>query len=389
MSSQGVEVADVLRGYAHNYLDRYPAGLGHSSLIEDLMACRTAVLGGHRRQCPKCEHELIAYNSCRNRHCPKCQAAKQADWLNQQTRNLLNTGYFHIVFTLPHELSPLTLQNKRLLYGLLFRCASGALLTVAADPNHLGAKIGFTAILHTWGQPLMHHPHVHCLVPAGGLSPNGRRWVAAKNRFLVPVRVLSRLFRGRFIAGLQALRYRDELQFCGRLDPLSHPQHWDEFISRLHQTEWVVYAKPAFGSPQRVLKYLARYTHRVAISNRRLVCLKVGQITFRYKDYRSGHCQRIMRLDATEFIRRFLLHSLPKGFMCIRHYGLLANRVRQKNLTQCRCLLPQVARPSCQGEPSGESVPRDAWFACPKCNHETTIVIEIIPPARAGPGWRF
>lgn len=385
MSAYGVEVADVLRGYAHSYLDRYPGALEQTVIIEDLMACRTAKLGGHLRQCPQCGHELIAYNSCRNRHCPKCQAARQADWMNQQAPNLLNTEYFHIVFTLPHQLSPLALQNKRQLYGLLFRCAAGALLTAAADPAHLGARIGFTAILHTWGQTLMHHPHLHCLVPAGGLSPDGQRWIAAKNRFLVPVRVLSRLFRGRFIAGLEAAKNRDELAFCGRLDPLRHPRNWHEFIGRLRQTEWVVYAKPAFGSPQQVLKYLARYTHRVAISNQRLVCLKGGQVTFRYKDYRSGHRQRLMRLDATEFIRRFLLHSLPKGFMRIRHYGLLANRVRQKSLAQCRCLLRQVECPTSQGEPTEESAHRDPGFACPKCNHETTIVIETIPPARAGP----
>jgi hypothetical protein len=385
MSAHGVEVADILRGYGRHYLDTYPCGLAHARIIDDLMACRTAALGGHRRQCPECGHELIAYNSCRNRHCPKCQAAKQADWTAAQQANVLDVPYFHIVFTLPHQLSPLALQNKRVLYGLLFRCASGALLTVAANPAHLGARVGFTAILHTWGQTLMHHPHLHCLVPGGGLSPDGQRWIAAKNRFLLPVRVLSRLFRGRFIAGLQAAGNRGELTLCGRLAPLSHPQNWDALIGKLRQTEWVVYAKPAFGSPQQVLKYLARYTHRVAISNRRLIRLKDGQVTFRYKDYRSGHRQRLMRLEATEFIRRFLLHSLPKGFMRIRHYGLLANRVRKKRLAQCRRLLRHVDHPATQGDPTETPSHRDAGFACPKCKHTATIIIEIIPPARAGP----
>jgi len=389
MNAGAIEVADILRSYGVQYLQQYQASFLQRGIIDDLTACRTAALGGHLRRCTECGHQEIAYNSCRNRHCPKCQGQKQADWVDTQQTNLLDVPYFHIVFTLPQALSPLALQNKRLLYGLLFRCASGALVTTAADPNHLGAKIGFTAILHTWGQTLMHHPHVHCLVPAGGLSPDGRRWVAANDRFLMPVRVLSRLFRGRFIAGLQALRNRDELQFCGRLDPLNHPQHWDEFISRLSQLEWVVYAKPAFGSPQRVLKYLARYTHRVAISNRRLVCLTGGQVTFRYKDYRSGHRQRTMRVDAVEFIRRFLLHSLPKGFMRIRHYGFLANRGRRQNLERCRrligdCTAEQPPADSSQPHPTCSVQITPDW-PCPTCRKGEMRFVERLPPLRAGP----
>lgn len=385
MSAGQVEVADVLRGYAHHYLARYPASPAQRKIMDDLMACRTARLGGHRRQCPQCGHELIAYNSCRNRHCPKCQKQKQADWLDKQSENLLNVPYFHIVFTLPGQLSPLALQNKRLLYGLLFSCVSRALLTITGDPKHLGVRIGFTAILHTWGQSLMHHPHVHCLVPAGGLSPCGKQWIHTRKGFLVPVRVLSRLFRGKYLAGLQHLRTDQKLVLTGRLQELAELHRWNDFLSELRQTDWVVYAKPAFGSPRQVLKYLARYTHRVAISNQRLLSLKQGVVAFRYKDYRHGHQQRLMCLDAVEFIRRFLLHSLPKGFMRIRHYGLLANRTRRKTLALCRRLLGQAPRLQSPSVPTEGSTHRKTEFPCPKCKHTTTLVIAVVPPVRAGP----
>ena len=385
MSAHRVEVADILHGYAQLYLEAYPCGLDQAGIIDDLMACRTAVLGGHRRQCPKCEHELIAYNSCRNRHCPKCQAAKQADWMEKQQSNLLDVPYFHIVFTLPHQLSPVALQNKRLLYGLLFRCASQTLLTIAGDPAHLGARIGFTAILHTWGQTLMHHPHLHCLVPAGGLSPDGQRWIGARPGFFLPVRVLSKMFRGKYLAELHRLYEQGKLTLKGGLHQLHHPTRWAEFLGQLRGINWVVYAKPPFGSPCQVLKYLARYTHRVAISNRRLICLTGGQVVFRYKDYRRGQRQRVMRLPAVEFIRRFLLHSLPKGFMRIRHYGLLANRSRHQALDICRQLLRQAPNPQSYSDPQGENTKREMHFPCPKCNHSTTLVIAVVPPVRAGP----
>lgn len=385
MSAGQVEVADVLQGHARQYLSHYPASPVQRKIIDQLSQCRTASLGGHVRQCSKCGHEQIAYNSCRNRHCPKCQRQKQADWLDKQSENLLNVPYFHIVFTLPQPLSPLSLQNQRLLYGLLFRYASQALLTIARDPRHFGARIGFTAILHTWGQTLMHHPHLHCLVPAGGLSQDGRQWIDARKGFLVPVRVLSRLFRNRFMSGLHQAQQSGKVRLEGRLGRLKDPCNWNAFVDKLRHTEWVVYAKPAFGTPLQVLKYLARYTHRVAISNQRLVSLKDGQVTFRYKDYRKGHLPRRMQVSAVEFIRRFLLHSLPRGFMRIRHYGILANRSRRENLTLCRSLLANNANRPARAEPSPEQSVREHHFPCPKCSHTSTLIIAVVPPARVGP----
>jgi len=388
MSTKSLEVADVMRSYARQYLQEHPASLLQRGIIDDLTACRTAALGGHRRECPECGHQLIAYNSCRNRHCPKCQGQKQAEWMAAQSKNLLDVPYFHIVFTLPQPLGPLSLQNKRLLYGLLMRRAADTLLRIARDPRHLGAGIGFTAILHSWGQTLMHHPHVHCLVPAGGLSPDGKRWIGARPGFFLPVRVLSRVFRGSYLTELQRLYEQGKLTLQGRLDDLRHPNHWAQFLGQLRGIEWVVYAKPPFGSPKQVLKYLARYTHRVAISNRRLVSLKNTQVAFRYKDYRRGHRQRLMRLPAVEFIRRFLLHSLPKGFVRIRHYGFLANRARRKNLIYCRQLIATTAgqktplasrqtNPTCADDSQG--------WPCPACGQANMHFVERLPPVRAGP----
>lgn len=388
MGSATPEVGDLLASYAGQYLQEYsPSGL-QRRIIEDLTACRTAELGGHRRECSQCGHQLIAYNSCRNRHCPKCQGQKQADWMTKQQANLLDVPYFHIVFTLPQALSPLVLQNKRLLYGLLFRCASQSLLTIAADPKHLGARIGFTAILHSWGQTLMHHPHVHCLVPAGGLSADGKRWVAARPGFFLPVRVLSRVFRGSYLDELNQLYGQGKLKLVGQLEQLHHPHRWTAFLQQLREIEWVVYAKPPFGSPGQVLKYLARYTHRVAISNRRLVSLHDGQLTFRYKDYRRGHSQRLMRLPAVEFIRRFLLHSLPKGFVRIRHYGLMANRGRRQNLQRCRRLIAHTARqktPLASPQTTPNCADDNNGWPCPACGQANMHFVERLPPARAGP----
>jgi hypothetical protein len=319
------EVAEVFRRYQDDYAAIHRPSQEQRRVLRDLVACRTAALGGHLRRCDACGHEEISYNSCRNRHCPKCQAQKQAQWLEAQCANLLEVPYFHIVFTLPEDLGPLALQNKKLLYGLLFRCASEALLAIARDEKHLGARIGFTAVLHTWGQTLLHHPHLHCLVPAGGLSPDRGRWIRAREGFFLPVRVLSRLFRGKYLACLRKAYESGELVFAGALQELAAPQAWRAFLKKLQRVEWVVYAKPPFGSPEQVLKYLARYTHRVAISNRRLLSIEGGHVAFRYKDYRRAHSDRVMRLTAVEFMRRFLLHVLPKRFVRIRHYGLLAN----------------------------------------------------------------
>jgi hypothetical protein len=389
MNGEAIEVADILRSYGGQYQKQYPSGLVQARIIDDLTACRTAALGGHLRRCSECDHQEIAYNSCRNRHCPKCQRGKQADWMAKQQGHLLDVSYFHIVFTLPQPLSPLALQNKRLLYGLLMRGAADTLLRIARDPRHLGARIGFTSILHTWGQTLMHHPHVHCLVPGGGLSPDGKRWIAARPGFFLPVRVLSRVFRGNYLQELNRLYQQDKLTLQGRLENLRHPNQWAEFVGQLRRIEWVVYAKPPFGSAGQVVKYLARYTHRVAICNRRLASLDGGQVTFRYKDYRRGHSQALMRLPAVEFIRRFLLHSLPKGFVRIRHYGLLANRTRQQNLERCRQLIghstaEQPPADSTQTHPdcSGRSTPD---WPCPKCRKGEMRFIELLPPVRAGP----
>lgn len=388
-----LEVAEVIRRYRDDYEEALPVSAEQRRVLRDLVACRTAALGGHLRRCDACGHEEIAYNSCRNRHCPKCQARKQAEWLEAQCANLLDVPYFHVVFTLPEELGPLALQNKRLLYGLLFRSAAETLLTIAADPKHLGARIGFTAVLHTWGQKLLHHPHVHCVVPAGGLSGDGRspeevRWVAARRDFFLPVRVLSRLFREKYLAYLGEVYRAQELVLTGRLADLADLGAWSVFVEELRQTDWVVYAKPPFGSPEQVLKYLARYTHRVAISNRRLLSLDGGFVAFRYKDYRRGRRDRVMRLSAVEFIRRFLLHVLPKRFVRIRHYGLLANRRRKDNLALCRHLIAtRTDETGINKLPSHAEIepPSTVEVRCPRCERGHMVIIAEVPPARAGP----
>lgn len=401
MRTPQLEVAEVLRRYQDDYLAEHPASPAQRRVLRDLVACRTAALGAHLRRCETCGHEEIAYNSCRNRHCPKCQRGKQAEWLEAQCARLLPVPYYHIVFTLPQHLRPLALQNPRVLYGLLFQAAAETLTSVAADPKHLGARIGFTAVLHTWGQTLQHHPHVHCVVPAGGLardhgdvpsppspqSPDdGPRWVAAREGFFLPARVLSRLFSAKYLAYLREAYHAGELAFFGTLQDLAAPSAWRALLAQLYATEWVVYAKPPFGSPEQVLKYLARYTHRVAISNGRLHSLEEDHVAFRYKDYRSGRT-RVMRLAATEFIRRFLLHVLPKGFVRIRHYGLLANRRRKENLALCRHLL-EAARPPHRTpeapsptEPAADSSPRPCYERCPACTSGRLIFIGRVPPS--------
>lgn len=288
---------------------------------------------------PKCSHQQIAYNSCRNRHCPKCQAAARKEWTQKRAAELLPVEYFHVVFTLPEQLSPLALQNKRVIYGLLFQAASETLLKIAGDPKHLGAVIGFLAVLHTWGQTLHHHPHLHCVIPGGGLSPDQSRWVSCRKGFFLPVKVLSRLFRGKFVAYLKAANQQGRLVFHGQSKHLAEDDHFASLLNEVSKLEWVVYAKPPFGGPVQVLKYLARYTHRVAISNQRLVALSEGKVTFRWKDYAGGNAVKEMTLDVREFTRRFLLHILPRAFVRIRHYGLLANRCRSERLECCRKLL--------------------------------------------------
>ena len=303
--------------------------------------CRTATLGGHVETCGQCDFTRIAYNSCRNRHCPKCQNTERAKWLEHRKGELLPVEYFHVVFTMPEQIARIAFQNKDVVYGILFRAASETLLTIARDPQHLGAEIGFFAILHTWGQNLHHHPHVHCVVPGGGLSPDYERWISCRPGFFLPVRVLSRLFRRLFLAALEQAFADGKLRFFGERETLQDPAAFARCLDPLRAAEWVVYAKPPFGGPQQALDYLGRYTHRVAISNERLLAVGNGEVSFQWRDYRRKDKQksRTMTLDAGEFMRRFLSHTLPDRFQRIRHYGFLANRYRAEKLALCRKLL--------------------------------------------------
>ncbi len=389
MTRPVLEVADVVRQHGEAFLARYGATLSGTQqrALRDIATCRTALLGGHTTQCDHCGHKESSYNSCRNRHCPKCHGAAQLHWLAGREREVLDVPYVHVVFTLPHTLSPLALQNPRVLYSLLFHSVTRTLQDIGGDPRHLGAELGGLAVLHTWGQQLHHHPHLHCVLPAGGLAPDGTRWVPCRPRFFLPVQVLSRRFRHLFLDALRHAATQGDLTFAGACQPLATPQAWHQFLATLHTTEWVVYAKEPLRTPQHVLKYLARYTHRVAITNQRLVALENGQVTFRWKDYKRGQQLRTMTLDAMEFLRRFVLHVLPRGFQRIRHFGFLANRVRQVKLAQCRTLLRQTtpavpigADRHCadDAEPAGETSP-----VCPVCHQGYLRLVETLHPHRA------
>jgi hypothetical protein len=338
-----LEVADIFRrhGAAWRAENAGHLSLGQRRVMTAIETCRTAALGGHVERCEDCAHTRITYNSCRNRHCPKCQSRAAAEWLAAREAELLPVPYFHVVFTLPATLGAIAYQNKAKVYGLLFTATAETLITIAADPKHLGAAIGLTAVLHTWGQNLDHHPHVHCIVPGGGISPDGERWVCCRPTFFLPVRVLSRLFRRLFLDGLESLHAAGELQFFGDLAKLAAPAAFRAYLARSRKTEWVVYAKRPFAGPAQVLAYLAHYTHRVAIANSRLVGLDDDHVSFRWKDYRDdgSHKAKVMRLPADEFMRRFLLHVLPDGFHRIRHYGLFANGHRAHKIDLCRKLL--------------------------------------------------
>ena len=335
--------------------------------------CRTAALGGHVEKCGQCDYTRISYNSCRNRHCPKCQNAERAQWLESRKAELLPLEYFHVVFTIPEELARIAFYNKAVVYSILFRAASETLLTIARDPKHLGAEIGFFGILHTWGQNLLHHPHIHCVVPGGGLSPDYERWIACKPGFFLPVRVLSRLFRRLFLEALEESFNAGKLQFHGELKALQQPAAFAQYLAPLRAAEWVVYAKPPFGGPRQALEYLGRYTHRIALSNERILHAGQGEVTFQWKDYRSKHKQksRSMTVVSGEFIRRFLIHTLPPGFQRIRHFGYLANRHRREKLALCRNLLslpitellPSAAQ--CHEVQSATSAPPEP--RCPCC----------------------
>ena len=378
-----LEVADIFRSHGPAWR---AANAGHLSLdqlkvMSAIESCRTAALGGHIEGCEDCGHRRISYNSCRNRHCPKCQGAAAREWLAAREADLLPVGYFHVVFTVPAEIADIAFYNKALVYDLLFRAASETMLTIAADPRHLGAGIGITAVLHTWGSAMTHHPHIHMIVPGGGISLDGERWISSRPRFLLPVRVLAKLFRRLFLANLQQLHAAGRLRFFGDSTGLSDRRAFLRHLAPLRKKRWVVYAKPPFSGPAAVLAYLSRYTHRVAISNHRLIAINETGITFRYKDYRrdSAERQRTMTLGPDEFIRRFLLHVLPKGFHRIRYYGLLASAARKANVARARKLLSTPA-PKDNEDTAPLPEPR---LPCPCCGGRMVIIEILNAAARA------
>lgn len=340
MARPPFEVADVFRNYGEAYRQARGASMpqSHLRVMHAIETCRTAELGGHVDACTHCGAQEISYNSCRNRHCPKCQSAAKARWLEARQAELLPVGYFHLVFTLPNEIAQIGLQNKRVIYNLLFKATAETLRKVAADPQYLGAEIGFLAVLHTWGQTLTFHPHLHCIVPGGGIHSSKQRWISSREDFFVPVQVLARHFRSIFLAKLLKSYRQGELHFHGELAALENPRHYAKWINRSRRHDWVVYAKKPFGGPRQVLEYLGRYTHRVAISNHRITNVADGKVTFNWRDYRTGQL-RSMTLTAEEFTRRFLLHVLPDGFVRIRHFGFLANRHRSESIKMARQLL--------------------------------------------------
>jgi hypothetical protein len=396
MNRPAHELADVIRAFGPAFEERYghTASPAQRRALRDLVRCRTAALGGHVEACDACGQVRIAYNSCRNRNCPKCQAAARAEWLERQAADVLAVEYFHLVFTLPNALGPVGLQNPSLVYGALFRAAADSLSELAADPKHLGAEIGFLAVLHTWGQTLTLHPHVHCVVPGGGLSLDGQRWVSCRPGFLLPVRPLSRLFRGKYLAALRQFHQQGRLVLAGTQAELADPRQFARWVDELRGSDWVVYAKPPFGGAEQVLKYLARYTHRVAIANQRLASIDNRTVSFHWKDYADANTPKVMTLDGVEFLRRFLQHVLPSGFVRIRHFGLLANRHREEKLSRCRSLLnatPTVGNPdrSPAGPAEATKAERDGGAPvgaapgsrgrCPVCGKGCMVPIEVLP----------
>jgi hypothetical protein len=367
MKAPPFEVADIVRAAGRSFIEKNRSRLHwqHLRVLRAIERCRTAELGGHLYQCPRCDQQAISYNSCRNRHCGKCQTNARDKWLAAREEELLDVPYVHVVFTLPHQLSYLALSNKKVVYDLLFRASAATLLEIAADPKHLGADIGFMSVLHTWSQNVLHHPHVHCVIPAGGLSLDHQHWARPRYAFFLPVKVLSRVFRGKFTAGLKRAFRKGQLVFPGSLQPLEQERAFRSFLRSLFRQDWVVYAKPPFGGPQHVLHYLARYTHRVAISNHRIAAFANGQVTFRWKDYAHGSKQKLMTVTAEEFLRRFLLHVLPHGFVRIRFFGFLANRRRKILLPLARQLL-RMAPPRSPESVQSDSCSSVLW-QCPRC----------------------
>jgi hypothetical protein len=387
MPRPALELAHIFRQHGAAYRQSRKLPLQQLRVMRAVEVCRTSALGGHAEKCGQCDFTRISYNSCRNRHCPKCQNTERAKWLESRQGELLPVEYFHVVFTIPEELARIALQNKEAVYGILFRSAAETLLTIARDPKHLGAEIGFFGILHTWGQNLLHHPHVHFVVPGGGVGPDGE-WVSCRPGFFLPVRVLSRLFRRLFLKALREAFQRSQLQFFGQIETLKDQAAFHRHLEPLENTDWVVYAKPPFGGPQKVLDYLGRYTHRVAISNNRLVDISAGEVRFRWKDYRGKAKQksRVMTLRADEFIRRFLMHTLPPGFQRIRYFGFLANRLRKEKLALCRKLLSspvaELLPGSTQCREVSQAVSAHSFRRCPNCNSNILIRILFLPAYR-------
>ena len=401
MDRPRIEVADVFRRYGEAYRDEHDSSLSSAQrrIMSAIEVCRTAALGGHVEECDNeaCRHQRISYNSCRNRHCPKCQSLARAEWIEDREAEVLDCEYFHVVFTVPEEIAAIAYQNKKMVYGILFQAAAETLRTIAADSEHLGAEIGFFGVLHTWGQNLLHHPHLHFVVAGGGIAPEGDRWIFCRSGFFMPVRVLSRLFRRLFLEALQKAFDCGKLKFFSSLEALQDRRAFMRYLAPVRKAEWVVYAKPPFAGPQQVLDYVGRYTHRVAISNDRLLDIENGEVRFRWKDYRDNNRQKTLMLTADEFIRRFLLHVLPDGFQRIRYYGFLGNRYRKQKLARCRQLLgmPENERP--ETDPSSDY--RDLYeqltglslWKCPVCHKGCMHVIGVLesadkrPPMTEGP----
>jgi hypothetical protein len=389
MGRSGPEVADIFRRYGAAWREQHWASLSteRRAAMMAIERCRTSALGGHVEQCDRCGEQRIAYNSCRSRSCPKCQSLARAEWIEARRAELLDTQYFHVVFTVPDEIAAIAFQNASTVYKILFHAAAETLRTIAADRRHLGAEIGFFAVLHTWGQNLSHHPHLHCVVPGGGLSPDESRWVACRAGFFLPVAVLSRLFRRLFLEGLQKAFEAGGLRFFSSLEGLRDPVAFRYYLDPTRQLNWVIYAKPPFASAERVLEYVGRYTHRVAIANNRIVDIEDGKVRFRWKDYRDANRQKVMTLDAGEFIRRFLVHVLPEGFQRIRYYGLLGNRYRKQKLARCRELLG-MQQSDAPVEPKERRDYRDkveeltgvSLRECPFCHQGQMVCIEVLAP---------
>jgi hypothetical protein len=388
MDRPKLEVADVFRRYGAAYRKQHGASMSAAQrrVMSAIEMCRTAALGGHLERCDTCGHERNCFNSCRDRHCPKCQCLARAQWIQDRQSELLQVPYFHVVFTVPEEIAAIAYQNKKVVYGILFRTMAETMTTIAADPEHLGAEIGFFAVLHSWGSNLMFHPHLHCVVPGGGLSPDGQRWISCGPNFFLPVKVLSHRFRRLFVESLQKAFDSGKLQFLGTLEPFRDRLTFARHLAALKEREWVVYAKRPFAGPQQVLDYVGRYTHRVAISNNRLLDIGNDQIRFQWKDYRTGGNIKTMTLSADEFIRRFLLHVLPNGFQRIRYYGFLGNRFRPTKLAQCRRLLgmhesdqPHVAPEEEDYRDRYEDLTGASLWQCPQCQQGRMVLVAMLP----------